>query len=108
MLRAVADLPPRQRDAIVLRELEGRSYDEIASALGVGDGAVRQLLNRARHAVRAGVAAISPPSALRILELASTSSPAAKATAGRDRRRRVRLHDAGAAAGRSHRRQSRA
>jgi RNA polymerase sigma factor (sigma-70 family) len=54
VLRAVAELPPRQRDAIVLREFEGRSYDEIASELGVGDGAVRQLLNRARHAVRAG------------------------------------------------------
>ena len=33
---------------LVLRELEGRSYEEIAGTLGVTDGAVRQLLNRAR------------------------------------------------------------
>ena len=32
-----------------MRELEGRSYDEIGSRLGASDGAVRQLLNRARR-----------------------------------------------------------
>lgn len=41
-------LPGRQRDAILLREFEGRSYDEIARELGVSGGAVRQLLSRAR------------------------------------------------------------
>src|SRR5688572_27113831 len=45
VVAAVSALPARQRDAIVLRELEGRSYDEIARELGVSDGAVRQLLN---------------------------------------------------------------
>jgi len=45
---AVQALPDRQREAILLRELEGRSYEEIALALGITDGAVRQLLNRAR------------------------------------------------------------
>src|SRR4051812_45466768 len=45
VVSAVQDLPERQRDAIVLRELEGRSYDEIADELGVTGGAVRQLLN---------------------------------------------------------------
>jgi RNA polymerase sigma factor (sigma-70 family) len=92
ILRAVQALPPRQRDAIVLRELEGRSYDEIASELGVGDGAVRQLLNRARNAVRAGIAALSPfgallpigetPAAMRLTEMVTSSSPAAKAATG--------------------------
>jgi RNA polymerase sigma factor (sigma-70 family) len=57
---AVEDLPPRQRDAIVLRELEGRSYDEIAAALGVGGGSVRALLHRARNSVRAAATAITP------------------------------------------------
>src|SRR5947209_6547947 len=33
-LNAVRSLPERQRDAIVMRELEGRSYDEIAVRLG--------------------------------------------------------------------------
>ena len=57
---AVSALPERQRDAIVLRELEGRSYDEIAAELGVTGGAVRQLLNRARGTLRAGATALTP------------------------------------------------
>ena len=60
VVAAVGTLPVRQRDAIVLRELEGRSYDEIASSLGVSGGAVRQLLNRARTTLRAGVTALTP------------------------------------------------
>src|SRR3954465_13313236 len=40
VVAAVRDLPARQRDAIVLQALEGRSYDEIARELGVSDGAV--------------------------------------------------------------------
>ena len=57
---AVQALPERQRDAILLRELEGRSYEEIAESLGVTDGAVRQLLNRARNSLRAAAAAVVP------------------------------------------------
>ena len=57
---AVQALPERQREAIVLREGEGRSYGEIASTLEVTDGAVRQLLHRARASLRSGVAAIFP------------------------------------------------
>src|SRR4051794_31556570 len=60
VLSAVRALPERQRDAIVLRELEGRDYDDIARQLGVSYGAVRQLLNRARTSLRAGATAISP------------------------------------------------
>jgi hypothetical protein len=60
VLVAVERLPVRQRDALVLRALEGRSYDEIAAQLGVTGGAVRQLLNRARHSIRAGVTAVTP------------------------------------------------
>jgi RNA polymerase sigma factor (sigma-70 family) len=59
-LAAVKRLPERQRDAVLLRELEGRSYEEIALALGVGGGAVRQLLNRARATLRAGASALTP------------------------------------------------
>jgi RNA polymerase sigma factor (sigma-70 family) len=57
---AVQALPPRQRDAIVLRELEGRSYEEIATQLHLTGGAVRQLLNRARTTLRAGATAVAP------------------------------------------------
>jgi RNA polymerase sigma factor (sigma-70 family) len=52
LVAAVRALPVRQRRAIVMRELEGRSYDEIASTLGASHGAVRQLLNRARTCLR--------------------------------------------------------
>jgi RNA polymerase sigma factor (sigma-70 family) len=58
---ALNDLPERQRDALVMREFEGRSYDEIALALDANDGAVRQLLNRARVALRSAAAAVIPP-----------------------------------------------
>ena len=61
ILRSIEALPPRQRDAIVMRELEGRSYDEIAERLGVTQGAVRQLLNRGRNALRATASALIPP-----------------------------------------------
>lgn len=60
VIAAVRELPERQRDAIVLRELEGRSHDEIAAALGVGRGAARQLIARARSTVRKAAAAVIP------------------------------------------------
>jgi RNA polymerase sigma factor (sigma-70 family) len=68
---AVKALPERQREALVQRELEGKRYDEIAATLGVGDGAVRQLLHRARATLRAGASALTPVGLLeRIAELA--------------------------------------
>src|SRR5687767_12894967 len=60
VLRAVQALPDRQRDVIVLRAIEGRTYEQIAQELGVSHGAVRQLLSRARSGLRAGVAAVTP------------------------------------------------
>jgi RNA polymerase sigma factor (sigma-70 family) len=59
-VEAVKRLPERQRDAVLLREVEGLSYEEIATAMGVGDGAVRQLLHRARSSLRAGLTAVTP------------------------------------------------
>ncbi len=64
VVAAVNGLPSRQRDAIVLRELEGRSYEEIAREMGVSGGAVRQLLTRARTTLRAGATALTPYSLL--------------------------------------------
>ena len=75
VLVAVQALPDRQRDAIVLRELEGRSYEEIALALGVTDGAVRQLLNRARNSLRAAAAAATPMPLLTRLASADSTDP---------------------------------
>jgi RNA polymerase sigma factor (sigma-70 family) len=64
VVAAVRGLPDRQRDALVLQALEGRSYDEIATELGVTGGAVRQLLNRARTTLREGATAFTPPALL--------------------------------------------
>jgi RNA polymerase sigma factor (sigma-70 family) len=80
---ALQRLPRRQRDAIVLRELEGRSYDEIARTLTVSDGAVRQLINRARTTLRAGVTAITPTGLLaRLAGAGSAMERASVAGAG--------------------------
>jgi RNA polymerase sigma-70 factor, ECF subfamily len=46
-------LPFEQRTAIVLREIDGFSYDEIAFSLGVAIGTVKSRLTRAREALRA-------------------------------------------------------
>jgi RNA polymerase sigma factor (sigma-70 family) len=50
--RAVAELPPQQRDALLLREFGGLSYEELAGALAVSGSAVESLLFRARQGMR--------------------------------------------------------
>lgn len=50
--RALADLPFDQRTAIVLREVDGLSYEEIAYSLGVAVGTVKSRLTRARQTLR--------------------------------------------------------
>ena len=45
-------LPFDQRTAIVLREIDGLSYDEIAFSLGVAIGTVKSRLTRARQSLR--------------------------------------------------------
>jgi RNA polymerase sigma factor (sigma-70 family) len=81
VVRSIEALPERQREAIVLRELEGRSYEEIAARLDVSLGSVRQLLNRARNALRAAAGAMAPPFA-RLAELLSSSGAGSGAKAG--------------------------
>jgi RNA polymerase sigma factor (sigma-70 family) len=60
-LSDVAELPPMQRDAILLSAVEGRSHDEVASTLGVTSTAARGLIYRARAALRSAAAALTPP-----------------------------------------------
>ena len=50
---AVRGLPARQGRAIVLREWQGLSYEEIAAELGLTHSAVETLLHRARRSLRA-------------------------------------------------------
>ena len=48
---AIADLPEDLRTAIMLRELEGMSYEEIAAAMECPVGTVRSRIFRAREAI---------------------------------------------------------
>jgi RNA polymerase sigma-70 factor (ECF subfamily) len=61
---AIAKLPPRQQEVILLRDVEGWEPEAVSEALGISDGNQRVLLHRARSKVRgdleryfAGVAA---------------------------------------------------
>lgn len=47
---AVSTLPPHHREVFVMRELEGRSYEEIAELTRCNLGTVKSRLNRARRA----------------------------------------------------------
>lgn len=49
---AVALLPPDHRLAILLRDFEDLTYDEIAQAMGCGLGTVKSRISRAREALR--------------------------------------------------------
>jgi len=52
VLRALGRLPLNQRAALVMRELEGRSYAEIADTIGVSVSAVETLIFRGRKSLR--------------------------------------------------------
>ncbi|MES2581280.1 MAG: RNA polymerase sigma factor RpoE [Pseudomonadota bacterium] len=52
---AMDDLPPDLRQAVVLREIEGLSYEEIAAAMDCPVGTVRSRIFRAREAISARV-----------------------------------------------------
>lgn len=49
---AMSRLPVRSRELLVLRELEGLSYQELAAVQGIPIGTVMSTLSRARHAFR--------------------------------------------------------
>jgi RNA polymerase sigma factor (sigma-70 family) len=58
VLHALGRLPFNQRAALIMRELEGRSYTEIADTLGVSVAAVETLIFRARRSLRIRTAAL--------------------------------------------------
>jgi RNA polymerase sigma-70 factor (ECF subfamily) len=47
--RAVEDLPEHHKAVFVLREIEGKSYEEISDITATNLGTVKSRLNRARH-----------------------------------------------------------
>jgi RNA polymerase sigma factor (sigma-70 family) len=58
LLRALWCLPFNQRAALVMRELEGRTYAEIADTIGVSVSAVETLIFRARRSMRTKASAV--------------------------------------------------
>jgi RNA polymerase sigma-70 factor (ECF subfamily) len=56
LARALETLPPRFREVIVLRELEGCSYKEIAAITSIPIGTVMSSLSRARRQLHSALA----------------------------------------------------
>jgi len=50
--KALEKLPPNSREVLILRELEGKSYKEIADITGMPVGTVMSSLSRARGRLR--------------------------------------------------------
>jgi|LJSS01.1.fsa_nt_gb RNA polymerase sigma-70 factor (ECF subfamily) len=50
--RAVASLPEKYRAAIILRDIQGLEYEQIAEVLGLPLGTVKSRINRARNFLR--------------------------------------------------------
>jgi RNA polymerase sigma-70 factor (ECF subfamily) len=55
---ALNQLDPEERKILILKELEDRSYDDIAEILGIPKGTVRSRLFRARESLRERLKAI--------------------------------------------------
>ena len=52
MQQALLELPKDLRMAVVLFDIEGRAYKEIADVLGVPEGTVKSRIHRGRSALR--------------------------------------------------------
>jgi RNA polymerase sigma-70 factor (ECF subfamily) len=50
--RAIKTLPEKYRAALVLRDVEGISYEEISAILNISEGTVKSRINRARTMLR--------------------------------------------------------
>ena len=87
LLTALSKIPPQQRQAIVLREFEGRSYGEIAEILGVTTSALETLLFRARRSLSEEL-----QHQLTCTEAQLAVSQSVDGRLGRKERRRLRDH----------------
>ena len=87
LLTALSKIPPQQRQAIVLREFEGRSYNEIAEILGISTSALETLLFRARRSL-----AEELQHQLTCTEAQLAVSQSVDGRLGRKERRRLRDH----------------
>jgi RNA polymerase sigma factor (sigma-70 family) len=82
LMAGLRELPEPQRAAIVMRELEGLSHEQIAASLGLSGGAVRQSIYRARRALREGLGVLVPMPVLRWLLEEGFNQGATAAAAG--------------------------
>ena len=83
LMAGLRELPEPQRAAIVMRELEGLSHEQIAASLGLSGGAVRQSIYRARRALRDAAGMLVPMPLLRqLLEEGFTQGASAAAAGG--------------------------
>lgn len=57
---ALESLAPELREVLLLREVEGLSYEELSQALRVGEGTVKSRLSRARAALTARYERVAP------------------------------------------------
>ena len=53
--RAIANIEPDFREVLILREIEGLSYDEIAEVTGVAVGTVKSRIHRARTMLKSAI-----------------------------------------------------
>lgn len=58
LMSAVADLPERQREALLLREMGGFSHERIAEELGTSVSATKKLISRGRDGIGAAAAGV--------------------------------------------------
>jgi len=77
-LTSIAALPSRQRTALLAVAVDGRAHSDVAQELGLTDGAVRQLVHRARTTLRGGITAITPVPVLHLLLASSGDSTVAR------------------------------
>jgi RNA polymerase sigma factor (sigma-70 family) len=74
-LSEISRLPARQRQAMIGTALDGRPRAEIASSMGLSEGAVRQLVHRARATLRSAVTALTPWPLARWIAAAGPDAP---------------------------------
>lgn len=55
MIKLIQQIPPVFRQALLLRELEGMSYADIAQALDISEGTVKSRIARARYGLVSGL-----------------------------------------------------
>ncbi len=81
-LRGIAELPERQREALLAVAVAGCTHADVALELGITDTAARQLVRRARVSLLALASLVTPPQLVQWAARAGHSMVAGKAAAG--------------------------